>query len=95
MSEIFVAYQVKLNVRGPLGRRPPSFKHRGRRETAGEEKEERAETTVAEEGRQDDLNNNENNQKASKTIDTSKSSSEDKALSKVSWKKRVKQCVIL
>ena len=95
MSEIYVAYQVKLNVRGPLGRRPPSFKHRGRRETAGEEKEERAETTGVEEGRQDDLNNNENNQKASKTIDTSKSSSEDKALSKVSWKKRVKQCVIL
>lgn len=92
-----MAYQVKLNVRGPLGRRPPSFKHRGRRETAGEEKEERAETTGAEKGRgrQDDLNNNENKHKASITIDTSKSSSEDKALSKVSWKKRVKQCVIL
>ena len=90
-----MAYQVKLNVRGPLGRRPPSFKHRGRRETAGEEKEERVETTGAEKGRQDDLNNNENKHTASITIDTSKSFSEDKALSKVSWKKRVKQCVIL
>ena len=69
MSEIFVAYQVKLNVKGPLGRRPPSFKHRGRRETAGEEKEERTETTGAERERQDNLNNNNNNHKASKTID--------------------------
>ena len=71
----------------------PSFKQRGRRETAGEEKEERTETTGAESGRQDNLNNS--NHKASKTIDTSKSSSGDKTLSKVFWKKQVKQCVIL
>ena len=73
----------------------PSFKQRGRQETAGEEKEERMETTGAERGKQDNLNINNNNHKASKTIDTSKSSSGDKTLSKVSWKKRVKQCVIL
>ena len=75
-------------VRGPLGRRPPSFKHRGRRETAGEIKEETEEI-------QDDFNNNGSNKNSPKTSVRSKSSLEDKALSKVSWKKRVKQCVIL
>ena len=50
---------------------------------------------AAEQEIQEDLNNNGNNQKTSKTSDKNKSSSEDKTLSKVSWKKRVKQCVIL
>ena len=47
-----------------------SFKHTGKRETAGEKKEERTETTGAVKGRQDNLNNN--NHKTSKTINTSK-----------------------
>lgn len=61
----------------------------------GEEKEERAGTTEAEKEIPEDLNNNGNNQNSLKTSDPSKSPSEGKALSKVSWKKRVKQCVIL
>ena len=84
---------VSENVRGPLGRRPPSFKTRGRRETAGEEKEEQeagAEIAISE-----DLNNNKNNQNRSNTSENSKRSSVNEALSKASWKKRVKQCVVL
>ena len=60
-----------------------------------EEKEDSAETTEAEKEIPEDLNNNENNQTSLKKSDPSKSPSEEKALSKVSWKKRVKQCVIL
>ena len=61
----------------------------------GEEKEERADTTEAKREIPEDLNNNGNKHNSLKTSDPSKSPLEGKALSKVSWKKRVKQCVIL